>query len=321
MFLRRDRMMTTTFSSRTPARTRTRSQGPCRRPWSRAGGPCGRFISTATRQRTPRQFLSACMVVGATGGCSPRSACSHADSGTKQCCPTYPAMASPRAAPTVHLRHMGYLRLRADRRRKPAFGPARDRAGRVDGRDARLRQSRRSCAVIHSAEGESCQPAMAAKALRRRLDPTRRAQLTSLHDRDLTKIQVHVQSDRSPDHRHLVLLAHSSTERENHGRTTQTDTCSKHTRASRRGGHRECTGSKPIVQNGLPNCVLPESPCPGHRTVAPDPDEPSKTHFHAPRPARDRAARGGCRGRSSPVAPPPDSGPPYRRCSDRNRSA
>jgi hypothetical protein len=27
--------------------------------------------------------------------------------------------------------------------------------------------------------------------------------------------------------------------------------------------------SKLIVQNGLPNCVLPESPCPGHRTLTP----------------------------------------------------
>lgn len=51
------------------------------------------------------------------------------------------------------------------------------------------------------------------------------------------------------------------------GLTTTTDTSSRLTRASSRGGHRNFSGSKPIVQNGLPGCVLPESPCPGQSTL------------------------------------------------------
>src|SRR5439155_23530233 len=59
----------------------------------------------------------------------------------------------------------------------------------------------------------------------------------------------------------------TSNSRRSSGLTTTTDTCSRHTRASRRGGHRTCPGSKPIVQNGLPNHVLPESPFPGQPTL------------------------------------------------------
>jgi hypothetical protein len=55
------------------------------------------------------------------------------------------------------------------------------------------------------------------------------------------------------------------------GQTTQTDSRSQRTRASRRGGHRKA-GSKPIAQEpACPICVLPEGPCPV-ATVAPDPD-------------------------------------------------
>jgi hypothetical protein len=54
-------------------------------------------------------------------------------------------------------------------------------------------------------------------------------------------------------------------------------------RASRRGGHRTSTGSKPIVHYGLPNHVLPEGPYPGRATVRPAPDRPPRTSF-MPRP-------------------------------------
>ena len=55
---------------------------------------------------------------------------------------------------------------------------------------------------------------------------------------------------------------------ENRGRTTQTDTRSQRNRASRRGGHRVSTGSKPIVQTGPPGYVLQESPYPDQPTVS-----------------------------------------------------
>jgi hypothetical protein len=42
--------------------------------------------------------------------------------------------------------------------------------------------------------------------LRRRRDPTGRAQITVLDDSDLTEIAVHIQADRSPDRTHLALL-------------------------------------------------------------------------------------------------------------------
>ncbi len=45
-------------------------------------------------------------------------------------------------------------------------------------------------------------------------------------------------------------------ERRTRGRTTQTDSRSQRTRASRRGRHRVSTDSKSIVQNGVPDCVL-----------------------------------------------------------------
>src|SRR5437588_1789979 len=72
--------------------------------------------------------------------------------------------------------------------------------------------------------------------------------------------------------------------RRSSGLTTTTDTSSRLTRASRRGGHRACSGSKPIVQNGLPHCVLPESPCPGRLTLIRSDarQQQSIPHFHAP---------------------------------------
>src|SRR5581483_1201918 len=52
--------------------------------------------------------------------------------------------------------------------------------------------------------------------------------------------------------------------------------------ASRRGGRTKSTGSKPIDQNGLPVCVLPnKAPVPDQPNLRPDPDRASNHKFHA----------------------------------------
>jgi hypothetical protein len=56
------------------------------------------------------------------------------------------------------------------------------------------------------------------------------------------------------------------------GQTTQTDSCSQHNRAGRRGGHRK-VGLKPIAQKtACPACVPPKSPRPGQPKLRPNPD-------------------------------------------------
>jgi hypothetical protein len=68
--------------------------------------------------------------------------------------------------------------------------------------------------------------------------------------------------------------------RETQGQTTTTDT--KRTGQVAGAATETSPGSKPIVQNGLPNHVLPEGPYPGRATVRPAPDRPPKSEFHAP---------------------------------------
>src|SRR3954453_4280736 len=48
-------------------------------------------------------------------------------------------------------------------------------------------------------------------------------------------------------------------------------------------------GSKPIVQNGLPNLRSPEGPCPSRPTLGRQPDDTGafKEQFHAPRRSSD----------------------------------
>ena len=48
--------------------------------------------------------------------------------------------------------------------------------------------------------------------------------------------------------------------RETGGRTTRTDSCSRHTRASRRGGHRGFVGLTAQLKHGLPSLRSPKSP-------------------------------------------------------------
>ena len=67
------------------------------------------------------------------------------------------------------------------------------------------------------------------------------------------------------------------------GRTTTTDTCSRHNPGKSQGRPKETSPrSKRIVQNGLPGCVLPESPRPGSgdRKVRTG-QQPSEHDFHA----------------------------------------
>ena len=75
-----------------------------------------------------------------------------------------------------------------------------------------------------------------------RLDPARRADLAVLADRDLAEVAMDVHPDEA--HLHLLLVA---CEREGGGQTTQTDTCSQHTRAGRRGGHEQRRAHSPSV--------------------------------------------------------------------------
>ena len=121
--------------------------------------------------------------------------------------------------------------------RLPAAGDLELRVGSSMARRPRVpRHLQRHPILPPEAAGE--QP----ERLRRRRDPPRRAHHPVLDDRDLAKVAMHVQPDRP----HLNLLA-SITDGRTGGQTTQTDTCLRHNRASRRGGHRECSDSKPIV--------------------------------------------------------------------------
>ncbi len=57
--------------------------------------------------------------------------------------------------------------------------------------------------------------------------------------------------------------------------------------SSRRGGRKKSTGSKPIAENGLPDCVLPmKAPVPDEPNFRSQPTGPFKQHFHAARRGR-----------------------------------
>ena len=62
-------------------------------------------------------------------------------------------------------------------------------------------------------------------------------------------------------------------EREGGGRATQTDTCSQHTRAGRRGGHEQRRARSPSVTSGLPYTHFPgTAPGPGSAILPKPPD-------------------------------------------------
>jgi len=104
------------------------------------------------------------------------------------------------------------------------------------------------------AGGEQLQP------LRRGRDPSARAKLTILDERDLTEIEMNVQRDRPHHHR----LPHSARQDGRRGgQTTPTDPRSRRNRTSRSGGHRKARAQTPIVHEpACPACVLPETPVP-----------------------------------------------------------
>jgi hypothetical protein len=85
---------------------------------------------------------------------------------------------------------------------------------------------------------------------------------------------MHIYSDEP--HHHLQLEETKSGDAV--GKTTTTDPCSKHTRASRGGGQLQIAGSQPIELTACPTCVLPEPPSrnPANLRRAPDTTAPGQ---------------------------------------------
>jgi hypothetical protein len=140
---------------------------------------------------------------------------------------------------------------------------------------------------VTSSATRSAGPRLAAnqlELLRHRLDPPRRANRASLHDRDLTELQVHVQTDRPSERLHLILQSVALDYRRTSGTTTKTDTRSQRNRASRRGGHRKCPSSKLIVQKLPARLRSPRRPLSRSTDPKIEPgQQPSMLQFHAPK--------------------------------------
>ena len=81
---------------------------------------------------------------------------------------------------------------------------------------------------------------------------------------------------------HFSLLRSSNNERENRGHNDNDGYALAAQSGKSQGRPPKSTGSKPIVQNGLPSYVLPESPYPDRRTVSPDPDGALTRSFSCP---------------------------------------
>ena len=140
-----------------------------------------------------------------------------------------------------------------------------------------------SSATTSSAPG-SARTAPAPRSPRRRSGPPSGPR-RPLGDRDLAEVAMHVQ----PDEPHTPLLprrrAGSAA-----GQATKTDSCSQHTRASRRGGHEQRRARSPSVTNGLPIRVSQQQPlsrdtdAPGRRPDAvssPDNGSAYRSAVHA----------------------------------------
>jgi hypothetical protein len=114
---------------------------------------------------------------------------------------------------------------------------------------------------------------------RRRLDPARRTELARLGNRDLAEIPVDIQPN-APHPFSFLAVDQKGTG----GQTTQTDSCSRHTRAGRRGGHRKVGLKAHRAKTGLPSLRSPKSPYPGQPKLRPSPDsQPPDQQFHAAR--------------------------------------
>jgi hypothetical protein len=78
-----------------------------------------------------------------------------------------------------------------------------------------------------------------------------------LADRDLAEIEMHIQTDKPQT---ALPSLDTTVMWETGGRTTRTDSCSRHNRASRRGGHRGFVGLTAHLKHGLPSLRSPKSP-------------------------------------------------------------
>ena len=121
------------------------------------------------------------------------------------------------------------------------------------------------------------------QGLSERIDPVRRTRHPTCRtghavfaDRDHAELAVHIESDRTadPSRQPHSLTSTQLTMRENQ-RDNDTDRyeLNRSIQASRRGGRTKSPSSKPIDQNGLPVCVLPNAaPIPDRPTLRSGPD-------------------------------------------------
>src|SRR5436305_15133530 len=93
--------------------------------------------------------------------------------------------------------------------------------------------------------------------VRAALHTTGRADPAVLADRDLAEIEMHIQTDEPQT---ALPSLDATVIWETGGRTTRTDSCSRHNRASRRGGHRGFVGLAAHLKHGLPSLRSPKSP-------------------------------------------------------------
>jgi hypothetical protein len=123
---------------------------------------------------------------------------------------------------------------------------------------------------------------------RRRLDPPRTAHMTTLGDRDLAEVTVHIQRDEA--HAYLLSLA---AQRRRGGQNDNYGSVLTAHPGSRRGGQLQTTGSQPIVSaTACPTSFLPEAPVPEQPTTlhqVPDATAP-RSDLHAPTTTEDLTA-------------------------------
>ncbi len=101
------------------------------------------------------------------------------------------------------------------------------------------------------------------KPRRRRLDPPGTAHPTTLGDRDLAEVAVHIQRDEP----HAYLLSVNQRTRRRGGQNDNYGSVLAAHPGSRRGGQLQTTGSQPIVSaTACPTSFLPEAPVPEQLT-------------------------------------------------------
>ena len=125
--------------------------------------------------------------------------------------------------------------------------------------------------------------------LGRRGHPPGRVHLPLLADRDLDEVKVHIQPDAPAQRLDSNLLTsppiacdcYMGDRRRTSGRTTQTDTRSQRTRASRRGRHRKARARSPSSKTACPTAFSTTRipPVPGARYYATGPEIPAGEIF------------------------------------------